>query len=303
MRLQLSVPGIEAPNGRPFIMANQNIVTPGYFASMRIPLLAGRDFSPADRPGAQPVAIIGAGAAQRFWPGQDAVGKSLLVNSGGSDAMPTAVKTLLIVGVARDVKTSIQQTTARLFVYLPLQQNYSSRVTIVARTINGQRITGEIRKLVSLMNPHLPIVSARTLEEATALGVVPQRVAASVAGTLGIVGLLLAAIGIYGVTAYAVAGRTREIGIRIALGAQRSAVVGMVLWQGMSLAVIGCTIGLILAVAASRLLGTLLLGIPPLDPVTFGLAASLFTLVGLAACYVPARRATQIAPTDALRHE
>jgi ABC-type antimicrobial peptide transport system permease subunit len=146
-------------------------------------------------------------------------------------------------------------------------------------------------------------VRAQTADDYTALGLVPQRVGVSVSGSLGLIGVLLAAIGIYGVTAHAVTRRTREIGIRIALGAQRADVIGMILWQGMSLALIGSAIGLMLAAAAGRLLAAFLLGTPPIDPVTFSAAAALFATIGLAACYAPARHATQINPIEALRNE
>ena len=188
--------------------------------------------------------------------------------------------------------------------YIPLQQQpFGSRVTIVARTTHGQRIAGDIRTLVASMDPNLPIVGSQTLDERTTLRVIPQRVAASVSGVLGLVGVLLAAIGIYGVTAYSVAQRTREIGIRIALGAGRGNVVAMVLRQGLMIATIGSAIGLLLAAATGRLLASFLLGVAPIDPLTFAAAAALFTLVGLAACYAPARRATRIDPMDALRYE
>jgi ABC-type antimicrobial peptide transport system permease subunit len=153
------------------------------------------------------------------------------------------------------------------------------------------------------MNPNLPIVAALTLDDYSQLGLIPQRVAASVSGSLGIVGLLLAAIGIYGVTAYMVSSRTREIGIRMALGAQRGSVLRMVLRQGMTLALTGVVIGLVLAAGASRLLGSLLFGVGATDPITFVGSAVLFCAIGLAACYAPARRATEIDAMEALRHE
>jgi putative ABC transport system permease protein len=139
------------------------------------------------------------------------------------------------------------------------------------------------------------------LSEVTAIGLIPQRIAASVAGTLGVVGLLLAAIGIYGVTSYAVSRRTREIGIRMALGADRRMVLGLVLRQALTLTAIGLAIGLACSAAASQLLGSLLFGVSTLDPVTFAGAALLFSLIALAASYVPARRATQVDPMVALR--
>jgi ABC-type antimicrobial peptide transport system permease subunit len=155
------------------------------------------------------------------------------------------------------------------------------------------------------MNPNLPIMVSQTLEEQLMSGpVVTQlRVAASVSGGVGLVGLLLAMIGIYGVTAYVVTCRRREIGIRLALGAQRAEVVGLILRQGMSLVAMGSAIGLTLAAGASRLLTRLLMGLPPIDPVIFAGAAVLFAVVGLAACYGPARRATRIDAMEALGYE
>ena len=153
------------------------------------------------------------------------------------------------------------------------------------------------------MNPNVPIMTSQTLEDSIALGLAPQRVVASVAGGLGIVALLLAAIGVYGVTAYAVARRTREIGIRIALGARRTDVVRMVLQEGLSLTLIGAGVGLTLAGATSHVLAAFLFGIPPIDPVTFTGTTLLFVAIGVAACYVPIRRATRIDAMEALRYE
>ena len=154
------------------------------------------------------------------------------------------------------------------------------------------------------MDPNLPILSSRTLaDEITGPVETQLRVAASVSGSVGIVSLLLAAIGIYGVTAYVASRRTREIGIRLALGAQRAEILGMILRQGMGLVGIGAAVGLTLAAIAGRSLTRLLFGVPPLDPLTFGGATLLFTVIGLAACYVPARRATAISAMDALRRE
>jgi ABC-type antimicrobial peptide transport system permease subunit len=153
------------------------------------------------------------------------------------------------------------------------------------------------------MNPSLPVLSAETLDGAIASGLGFQRLAASVTGGLGIVGLLLSAIGVYGVTAYAVARRTREIGIRMALGARRTDVVNMVLWQGMSLVSAGSVIGLTLSVVAGILLKRTFFGLPRIEPVTLIASAGLLAIAGLAACYIPIRRATRIHAVDALRHE
>jgi predicted permease len=304
-RRGVAVPGVTPPNGQRLFQVDWNDIEPGYFAALRIPIVSGRDFTPADRAGAPLVAIVGEGTARRFWPGQDPIGLRIIEPEAGPRGPdPATSKTLLVVGVARDVKAStLIDGLSSSLVYVPLQQQYLSRVTIVARTRRGQRIADELRTLVGSLNRNLPIVTSQTLEDATALGLVPQQIVVSVAGGLGLIGALLAAIGIYGVAAYAVVRRTREIGIRMALGARRADVVAMVLQQGVWLAVIGTAIGLVLAAAASRALVVFLFGVPPLDPVIFGGAAVLFAFVGLAACYWPARRATRIDPLTALRYE
>ena len=298
----LAVPGVELRNGRRFFDVDWNVITPGYFATMKMALLTGRDFSDADREGTPSVVIVNETAARQWWPRQDALGKTLLQETGRPDA-PDAVRTLTVVGVARDSKYRNLGEDPRPFVYVPIQQQYMSRTVIAARSAHGQRLAGELRALVASMNPNLPIVQALTFDAYSQLGLLPQRIAASVAGSLGLVGVLLAAIGIYGVTAYMVSSRTREIGIRMALGAERASVVRMVLRQGLTLTMIGAAIGLAVAAAASRLLGSLLFGVGATDPLTFIGSTLLFFVVGAAACYVPARRATAIGAMDALRYD
>jgi putative ABC transport system permease protein len=196
-----------------------------------------------------------------------------------------------------------QGEMAVLVIYAPLQQRYRPNLTILART-RGERMAATIRALVATMSQNLPILSAHTLEERQTGPVVLQlRIAALVSGSVGVVGVLLASIGIYGVTAYSIGRRTREIGIRMTLGAQRGDVAWLVLRQGMSLVAVGAVIGLLIAAAAARVLARLLFGLPPLDPLTFGGATLLFAAIGLAACYMPIRRATHISPVEALRYE
>jgi predicted permease len=298
----LSVPGGPSPQGRRFFDTDWNVVSPGYFETMKMALVAGRDFADTDRDGAPSVIIVNERAARLWWPGRNAVGQTLLQQDGTPEA-PDRLRTLTVVGVARDSKYRFVGEDPRLFVYVPLQQQYMSRTTIVARSTNGQRLAGEIRTLLASMNPNLPIVAALALEEYAQLGLIPQRVAASVSGSLGLVGLLLAAIGVHGVTAYMVASRTREIGIRVALGAQPRDVMGMVLRHGLLLTLGGAAIGLILAAGVGRLIASLLMGVAPLDALTFSSAGILFAAIGVAACYVPARRALRINANEALRYE
>ena len=306
-RQGLAVPGVSPPNGQRFFGVDWNIIEPDYFSTLRIPLLAGRDFRAGDYQGAPPVAIVSEGAAAQFWPGhpvQDAIGRYLVQPVFTPAGVAKGSLTLFVVGVAHEVKsTSVLDGLARACVYVPLQQAYTPSISVVARTSRGQRITNELQTLLTSMNANLPIVTAQTLEESLAFGLTPQRVVASIAGSLGLVGLLLAGLGIYGVTAYVVTRRTREIGIRMALGAQRAHVVRMILRQAMTPVAVGCALGLVLAAAGSRVLTAYLFGIPAIDPVVFCGVAALFLLIALSACSTPARRATRIQAMDALRYE
>jgi predicted permease len=303
-REALSVPGGSSSTSQGFVTVDWNVVESGYFATLRTPIVAGRDFTPDDRDGTPPVAIVSESAARQFWPGQSAVGKYLLQPTWGPQGPTTPMRTLLVVGIARDIQSSsLIDGLSGAWVYVPFQQHYLSSLTIVARTTRGQRIADEVRALLTSMNPNLPVVSAQTLDDAVSVGLAPQRVAASVAGSFGVVGLMLAGIGIYGVMAYAVTRRTREIGIRVALGARRADVISMILREGLFLTAIGSAIGVILAAATSRVLAGFLFGIPPVDPVTFAGTTVLFAAIGVAACCVPVLRATRIDPTQALRYE
>ena len=303
-RETLTVAGGSSLSPEAFVSVDWNVVEPGYFATLRTPIIAGRDFTTADRNGTLPVAIVSEAAARQFWPAQDAVGRYLSQPNWGPQGPTHPMRTLLVVGVARDIQSSSMiDGLARPWVYVPFQQQYVPNMTIVARTTRRQRIADQVRSLLAAMNPNLPIVTAQTLDDSVAFGFAPQRIAASVAGSLGIVGLILTGIGIYGVTAYTVTRRTREIGIRIALGAQTADVIRMVLREGVALTLIGSAIGVVLAAALSRVLAGFLFGIPPIDPITFAATTVLFAAIGLAACYVPVLRATHIDPKQALRYE
>ena len=299
----LTVPGVTPPNGQQYFFANWTMVESEYFETLRIPRIAGRDFTDSDREGAQAVAIVGESAARRLWPGKDAVGQTLLVNS----LTPTHGRTstpLTVVGVVGDVMNDGYRGVVPMALYVPFQQRYMSGAAIMVRSESGTSLVNDLRSLVTTMNPGLPVLTAQTLNSQQSGPVETQlRIAAIVAGSLGLVGTLLAAIGIYGVTAYGVSRRTREIGIRLSLGASRATVVGMVLRQGMMLVAIGSAMGLLLGAGVSKLLSGPRFNVPLPDALLFLGAAVLFAAVGLVACYVPTRRATRIGAMEALRYE
>jgi predicted permease len=299
----LTVPGVTPPNGQQYFFANWTMVEPGYFGTLRIRRIAGRDFTEDDREGTRAVAIVGEAAARRLWPGKDAVGQTLFVHSPSSDGAPTSTP-LTVIGVVGDVTYGDFRGVVPIGLYVPVQQRYVTSIVILARRAAAVRLAAELRSLVTTMNPGLPVLTAQTLESQQSGPIETQlRIAAIVAGSLGLVGLLLAAIGIYGVTAYGVTRRTREIGIRLSLGANRATVVAMVLRQGMLLVGIGSTIGFLLGAGSAKLLSGPRFNVPWPDALLFIGVAALFVTVGLAACYVPARRATRIGAMQALRYE
>jgi predicted permease len=288
------------PGDGPGIRADWNVVTPGYFDTMAVPLVGGRGFAPSDRDGGPFVAIVNETFARRVWPGQDAIGQVLRVDDFGP---ARESRELHVVGVARDAKYRSLGEEPMSFVYVPLAQRFMSELTLVARRAGGESVVPAIRSLLRQMEPNLPITGAATLEEATSFGLLPQRVAVWVAGGFGVVGLLLACIGIYGITAFTVMQRRREIGVRVALGATRDGVLRLVVGQAMRMAWLGVLLGLTAAAAVTQLLASLLYGIRPLDPASFSLGAALFTVLALVASWLPARRAASVNPVDALRSE
>ena len=282
-----------APDGRPGSWrADWNVVTPGYHALLRIPIVDGRDFTAADRAGAPEVAIINETLAAQLFPGERAVGRTIRNEE----------HTLTVVGVSRDAKYRSLGSAAHGFIYVPLAQRYMGRTTLLTRLADGApSVAQPVRRLVAELNPALPVVDQQTLAEYTAMALLPQRVALWVAGSLGVVALLLAVIGIYGITAYSVAQRARELGIRVALGASRGGVLRLVLRDGTRLALVGAAVGLAGAAAVTRLLAGLLYGVPPIDPIAFGGAAALLVSAAVLASWVPARRASRVDPMIALR--
>lgn len=299
----VSVPGVSSPTGATYFALKWNLVLPGYFRTLGIPLLEGRDFTNDDRPGAEPVVILSRRAVEQFWPGRSGVGQFIVVNAIGANAQNVPPVRLRVVAVARDVSLE-----GRPDMYVPLQQRYHPALTIFVRRDPARSVTNELREALSALDPNLPLLSTQTLESLRSGPVETQlRVAATVAGAVGLVGLMLAAIGIYGVTAYSVSRRTREIGIRLSLGARTPDVVGLVLRQGMALVATGATIGLLLGIAAGRLVMGRGFGpgveVPSFDGPTFFAAALVFAVVGLVACYAPVRRVARLSAIEVLRYE
>ena len=209
-----------------------------------------------------------------------------------------------VVGVAQDGKYTGLNETQWPFVYRPQWQYRVGATTMVVRAeADPQKVISLVRRELQQLDPNLPIASARTLVERLSLALLPARIVASVLGGFGVVALLLAAIGIYGVMSYAVSKRTREIGVRMALGAQRVDVLKLVMGQGMTLTLIGVAIGLLAALGLTRWMKSVLYGVSATDPLTYAGVAALLTFVALLACYIPARRATKVDPMVALRCE
>jgi predicted permease len=303
--------GVDMPGGASLpndFSPSWNIVAPGYFETLRIPVLRGRDFAPTDTAGSPPVAIIADAIARRFWPGQGAVGRYLTFSTFDPQASRTEKRPVLVIGVVGDIKsTSLIDGLADPYIYLPVAQTvdpgFTSTMTLITRSRNGTRLQLQVDRAMREIDPDLVAARSETLLEAIALGLGPQRLLAGVAGGLGLIGLALAAIGIHGVMAYAVTQRRREFGIRIALGAPLVGIVWMVLRQGLWIVTAGSVIGLGVATGIGRLLSVFLNGLPAFHLPTFVGILFLVAVVGALACYLPARRAIGREPLRALRSE
>jgi predicted permease len=291
------IPGHVQPNGDSFISIGHNNVGPHYFATMGIPILRGRDFDARDaQPGAQSVAIINETMARRFWPDADAVGKSI---QPGGNRPP-----MEIIGVARDIKYYSLAEEPQPYVYTSAAQLYTPYLTLHMRTTGDTKTRADtLRKEVERLDPNVAITKLTTFAELRQTPLFPSRAMAIVSSLFGSLALLLAAVGIYGITSYMVGQRMREVGIRIALGAERGDILRLIVGQSLGSALAGIGVGLAAALALTRLLSSQLFGVSAHDPLTFAAVALLLTLVALLACWIPARRATKVDPLVALRHE
>jgi predicted permease len=271
-----------------------NVVDHGYFRALRKPVLMGRDFAATDLAGAPRVAIVNEEFARRYWPGENALTRRIYDGTTAID----------VVGVVPTARYQSLQEEPVPVVYLPHAQQYASSMVVYARGAGSvATLLDAMRAEVAAVDRRVPVTQAMHLGDAIQMTLFPQRFAATVIGGFGLAGLLLAAIGIYGLIAFAVGQRRREIGVRIALGARGSDVVRMIARQGLRLLLIGITLGLAAAWAASRALRSLLHGVSPTDPLTFVAVPLLLAIVALAAAYVPARAASRVDPMLVLRQD
>jgi len=274
-----------------------NVVSAGFFRTMQIPFVEGRDFDDRDQVKSQQVVIINQKMAEMLWPGESAVGKRIFIGTDSRE--PNEV-----VGVVKTGRYRNLAEDPKPYFYYPMTQRRPARMMLVMRTnVDARGLVGAIRKEVQNVDRSVPVSAVRTMDEHMTYALWAPNMAASLSLAFGVVAILLSAVGLYSVMAYVVSQRTREVGIRMALGANRADVLKMIAAQGMRLAVIGVVIGLLLSLAMARALSSLLIGISGYDVTTFVVVSSLLVLVALIACYLPARRATKIDPLVALRYE
>ena len=287
----------DPPGKEPF--ANYSIVSPHYFSAMGTPLLSGRGALGADTESSQLVVIINATMAKKFWPRANPIGKQ--VSLGNNSPYMT------IVGVVADIKHLSLREVPGPEIFVPFTQNPFPSMQVmhvVLRTrMDALSLTSSARQAIHRLDPDLPLSKVQTLREIVDESLASQRFSMLLLGAFGILSLVLASIGLYGVISYSVSQRTREIGIRMALGAERSKVFAMVLGEGARLTACGLFAGLLVTSAVTRLMANALFGVPPTDGLTFAIGVPLLAAVALLACYAPAYRATRVDPITALRHE
>ncbi len=299
MRLSVGIEGQTSPDGKP-INFDLNLVGPNYCATLKLPLIAGRDFSTADNATASRVVIINQAAARTYWPNQNPLGKYLSVSAPGG-GQPQQLE---IIGIVGDSRYRSLTESYRPGMILPAWQNFRPDLSLFVRSANDPKpLIEAVRQALRALDPNLPVTQVRTLDEQRRDSLYSQRATAWLLASFGGLALLLAALGVYGVMAYAVTQRTREIGIRLALGAPRGNVLALILRQGAWLIVVGVALGCVGAGAAARGLKSFLYGVSATDPLTFVIVAALLCAVALLACWLPARRATKVDPMIALRHE
>jgi predicted permease len=286
----------ENPSEKRTTQVDFNIVSPVYFQTIGIPILRGRDFTQRDRESAPGVAIVNEAFAGRFWPAQDPIGKQFQITN------PNGI--VEVVGVAKDGKFRNYRAQINPCFYVPLYQSYHEVMNLEVRTAaDAMSMLGMIRREIQTVDKDLPVSDFQTLKTHRDVGLAQERMAAVLLAALGLLALVLAAVGIYGVTSFSVAQSTRELGLRMALGARAGGVLKLVLKRGLLLIAVGVGVGLAGALVLTRFIVSLLYGVSATDPATLIGITLLLIAVALVACYIPARRATKVDPMVALRHE
>ncbi len=292
------VEGEPPPEGA-LLIGDRMRVTPGYFETVRMGMVAGRAFTPADGPNSQPVAIVNETFAQRHWPNADPLGHRVAFGDA-----PAENDWRTVVGVVSDIAREGLDAGDRPTVYMPMAQVPNPGIWFIARTTGDpMRLAAGVKNVIWEIDPKLPVDSVHPMTDRVRDAVRVPRFTAIVLSLFGLTGLLLAAIGIYGVMSFDVVQRSREIGIRLALGARPDSVAAMVLGRGLGLTAIGAVAGIVAAVAASRVLASLLFGVSATDPLTFALVVFVLMAVAAVATWLPARRATRVDPVEVLRAE
>jgi predicted permease len=296
------------PEGKPFTPelvydANHRQVSPEYLATMGIPLLRGRHFDERDRLQTEPVAIVNETMARQYWPGEDAIGKRFKLGPPESDE-PWRT----IVGIAGDVRQMGTDVPTKAEMYLPSAQMtvapwYAARDLVIRTSGDPLQLVAAVRREIGAVDPDQPLSDIRTMADVIDEETAPRRVGTTLSSAFALLALALASIGIYGVLSFFVAQQTRQMGVRLALGAQPRDVLSLVLRKGLLLTLAGVAIGLVASFALTRLMQNLLFGVSAFDPLTFAAVAVVLTIVALAACALPARRAAKVDPLVALRYE
>ena len=274
-----------------------NVISPDYFKAMQIPIMEGRDFDDRDREKTQRVVIVNQRMAQVLWPNESAVGKRIFIGADSHDPLE-------VVGVVKTGKYRTLAEDPRMFFYYPLSQRRPGIMTMVMRTNGDPRnFVGALRHEVQQLDRAVPMSAVKTMEQHMTWPLWGPSLAATLALAFGVIALLLSSIGLYSVMAYVVSQRTKEVGIRMALGASRHDVLKMITSQGMRLAIVGAGLGLVLALLLAKVMSSLLIGVSGYDITTFVIVSVVLSVVAFVASYLPARRATKVNPLIALRYE
>jgi putative ABC transport system permease protein len=294
------VEGYELPAGQPTPVLVYNTISPDYFQTLGIPMLQGRVFTDADDQNTQFVAIVNDAMAKKYWPNEDPIGRYFKIGAEPGHS-------IRVVGVAKDARYQGMTGPINPYFYVPVSQHFAVNTfaALQVRTAAApESMIPEVERVIQSMAPDMPVFDVKTMTEAldTLNGLLIFQIGAVLAAALGILGLILALVGVYGVISFAASQRTHEIGVRMALGAQRWDVLKMIFGQGLVIVGIGLAVGLAAVLAASRVMGQFLI-VSATDPLTYITVSALLALVALLACYIPARRAMNVDPMVALRYE